>query len=49
MTFFRITKSRHIHAYIDLCVNIRDTGTSEDITVPFTLITQENAENYLNY
>ncbi len=37
------------HAYIDLCVNIRDTGTSDDIEVPFTLITQENAEDYLDY
>lgn len=37
------------HAYIDLCVNIRDTGTSDDMDVPFTLITADNAEKYLNY
>ena len=36
-------------AYIDLCVNIRDTGTSEDMDVPFTLITPDNAEEYLHY
>ena len=36
-------------AYIDLCVSIRDTGDSADMDVPFTLITPENAEQYLNY
>lgn len=35
--------------YIDLCVSIRDTGNSEDMDVPFALITPENAESYLTY
>jgi len=36
-------------AYIDLCIAIRDGAEVGDMKVPFTLITAENVENYLDY
>lgn len=36
-------------AYVDLCVSIRDTGDAEDMDVPFTLLTSENAADYTDY